>query len=130
VLHGSAVAAMPLPVEAARMAEVEAAAKAHAEAAATGELIAIHRANMVFHRAFYGLCDNPYIAESIRLHDWLSFPARAYGIADTQALDQACREHAAMVDALRACDRERLHELAVAHMDRARQLYVEKFLMR
>ena len=48
----------------------------------------------------------------------------------TQALDQACREHAAMVDALRACDRERLHELAVAHMDRARQLYVEKFLMR
>jgi len=129
VLHGAAVAAMPLPVAPDRMQEVEAAAQAHAAAAATGDLIAIHRANMAFHRAFYGLCDNPYLAESIRLHDWLSFPARAYGIADAQALDQACKEHAQMVQALHACDRARLHALAIGHMDRARQLYVEKFLM-
>ncbi|QNP58312.1 GntR family transcriptional regulator [Paenacidovorax monticola] len=130
VLHGAAVAAMPLPVALERMAAVEAAAQAHAEAAATGDLITIHRTNMAFHRLFYGLCDNPYIAESIRLHDWLSFPARAYGIADARALEQACGEHAAMVRALHACDRARLHQLALDHMDRARQLYVEKFLMR
>jgi DNA-binding GntR family transcriptional regulator len=130
VLHGAAVAAMPLPIAPERLAEVEAAAQAHQDAAATGDLISIHRTNMVFHRAFYGLCDNLYIAESIRLHDWLSFPARAYGMADRQALEQACHEHAAMVEALRLQDRERLHALALAHMHRARQLYVEKFLMR
>ncbi|WP_198969304.1 GntR family transcriptional regulator [Xylophilus sp. ASV27] len=130
VLHGAAVAAMPLPVAPERLAAVEAAAHAHAEAAATGDLITIHRTNMAFHRLFYGLSDNPYIAESIRLHDWLSFPARAYGIADAQALEQACREHAAMVAALHAGERARLHQLALDHMDRARQLYVEKFLMR
>lgn len=79
---------------------------------------------------FYGLCDNPYIAESIRLHDWLSFPARAYAIADAQALEQACKEHKAMVGALRACDRAQLIELALAHMSRARAIYAEKFLVR
>lgn len=130
VLHGAAVAAMPLPVPPERMAAVEAAAHAHAKAAATGDLINIHRTNMAFHRLFYGLCDNAYLAESIRLHDWLSFPARAYGITDASALELACDEHAAMVRALQACDREGLHALALAHMHRARQLYVEKFLMR
>lgn len=130
VLHGAAVAAMSLPLAPERMAAVEAAARAHAIAAATGDLIAIHRKNMAFHRAFYGLCDNVYIAESIRLHDWLSFPARAYGIADKQALERACAEHAEMVEALRAGLRSRLHELALQHMEPARQLYVEKFLLR
>ena len=129
VLHGAAVAAMPLPVAPERLAAVEAAAQGHAEAAGTGDLISIHRSNMTFHRQFYGLCDNPYLAESIRLHDWLSFPARAYGIADAQALEQACQEHAAMLRALRECDRARLHQLALGHMERARQLYVDKFLV-
>ncbi|MEC5214381.1 DNA-binding GntR family transcriptional regulator [Polaromonas sp. CG_9.5] len=130
VVHGAAVAAMHLPVAPDRMAAVEAAALSHAEAAASGDLIAIHRTNMAFHRLFYGLCDNPYIEESIRLHDWLSFPARAYAIADAQALAQACREHAAMVDALHACDRQQLDRLALEHMGRARAIYVEKFLVR
>ena len=102
--------------------------KAHAAAAATGDLIRIHRENMAFHRAIFGLCDNPYLAESIRLHDWLSFPARAYGAADPGALSQACAEHEAMVKALRDQDRETLLHLSVTHMERARQLYIAKFL--
>jgi DNA-binding GntR family transcriptional regulator len=129
VLHGAAVAAMCLPVAPERMAAVQAAALSHAEAAASGDLIAIHRTNMAFHRLFYGLCDNAYIAESIRLHDWLSFPARAYAMADAQALKQACTEHAAMVHALYACDRQQLDRLALEHMCRARAIYVEKFLV-
>nr|WP_276584004.1 GntR family transcriptional regulator [Pseudomonas sp. RIT-PI-AD] len=128
VLHRAAVAMMPLPVPAARLDEVAAAMRAHAEAAASGELIAIHRTNMAFHRAFYGLCDNPYLAESIRLHDWLSFPVRAYGAADAGALEQACREHAEMVEALRRGERALLERLSEAHMDRARRIYLDKFL--
>ena len=130
VLHGAAVAAMPLPIAPERLASVQASAVAHAQAAASGDLIAIHRTNMCFHRLFYGLCDNPYIAESIRLHDWLSFPARAYAIADAQALEQACTEHEAMVEALRACDRQQLDRLSLALMSRARAIYAEKFLVR
>lgn len=130
VLHAAAVAAMSLPLAPDRLAAVRAAAEAHAQAAESGELPAIHRSNMAFHRLFYGLCDNPYLAESIRLHDWLSFPARAYAMADRPALQQACSEHAAMVEALRQGDRATLHELALEHMQAARRLYAAKFLMR
>ncbi|ALM81655.1 GntR family transcriptional regulator [Bordetella sp. N] len=128
VLHRAAVAMMPMPLEGERLQALTQAMQVHADAAASGDLIAIHRSNMAFHRELYGLCDNPYLAESIRLHDWLSFPARAYGVADAGALEQACREHADMVDALRTGDRPRLDELAQRHMERARDIYVGKFL--
>ena len=130
VLHGAAVAAMALPVAPERLAAVEAAARAHADAAATGDLIAIHRSNMAFHRQFYGLCDNPYIAESIRLHDWLSFPARAYGIASAEAQRQARAEHAEMTEAAAAGDRATLADLCVRHMQNARDIYVRRFFAR
>lgn len=128
VLHRAAVSMMTLPVAPQRLEKVTAAMQAHAAAAQSGDIIQINRANMHFHRELYGLCDNPYLAESIRLHDWLSFPARAYGVADTEALEQACQEHAEMVDALRNCDRERLDHLSYGHMDRARAIYAAKFL--
>lgn len=130
VLHHAAIEMIEFPVPQDRLEAVERACAAHAAAAASGELIAIHRTNMVFHRELYGLCDNAYLAESIRLHDWLSFPVRAYGVADARALEQACREHAAMVDALRAGNRVALDALSVAHMGRARAIYEEKFLTR
>ncbi len=128
VLHHAAIDMIALPVAEDRLTQVVAAMAAHAAAAASADLIAIHRTNMVFHRVLYGLCDNPYLAESIRLHDWLSFPVRAYGVADAEALHQACREHAEMVDALRHNDRKLLDALSLAHMDRARAIYVDKFV--
>lgn len=130
VLHHTAVEMIEFPVAPHRLDAVQRACDAHAAAAASGDLIAIHRSNMAFHRELYGLCDNAYLAESIRLHDWLSFPVRAYGVADADALQQACREHAAMVDALRAGNRVALDALSVAHMGRARNIYEEKFLTR
>lgn len=130
VLHSAAVAMIALPLPAERLETVRAAQLAHAEAAASNDLIAIHRSNMAFHRELYGLCDNPYLAESIRLHDWLSFPVRAYGVADAAALDKACSEHAQMVEALAAGDRVRLDELSSAHMHKARAIYEDKFLKR
>ena len=130
VLHRAAVEAMRLPPQAQPLESVSAAAQAHAQAAQSGDLIAIHRTNMAFHRLFYGLCGNPYIAESIRLHDWLSFPARAYAIADREALERACAEHAQMVQALADADRPRLVELALGHMRPARRIYEEKYLSR
>jgi DNA-binding GntR family transcriptional regulator len=130
VLHRAAVEAIALPVAPERLQAVREAADAHALAAQSGDLIAIHRANMAFHRLFFGLCDNPYIEESIRLHDWLSFPARAYAITDQLALARACDEHAQMVAAVERCDREALVALALGHMLQARQIYEGKFLSR
>lgn len=128
VLHRAAARATPFPVPRLRLTELTQAMRAHATAARSGDLIRIHRENMRFHRLLYGLCGNPYLAESIRLHDWLSFPARAYGAADSGALAQACEEHGAMVDALHSRDRDALEDLSVQHMQRARQIYELKFL--
>lgn len=130
VLHRAAVGMFVFPVAQDRLDALLAATEAHAEAARSRDLIAIHRTNMDWHREFYGLCDNAYLAESIRLHDWLSFPARAYGVADAGALEQACEEHAAMVQAVIAHDRAQLEVLCILHMDRARSIYVEKYLLR
>jgi len=128
LLHRAAVELMPLPVPPGRLAALEAALAAHASASVSRDLVAIHTTNMAFHRLFYGLCENPYLAESIRLHDWLSFPARAYSMADQGALLQACEEHAAMVAHLKNGDREALTALALLHMQRARDIYIDKFL--
>ena len=128
VLHRAAVHAIAMPVAAEALAVVEAARARHAAAAEGRDLTAIHRTNMAFHRALYGLCGNPYLADSIRHHDWLSFPARAYGTADAGALAQACEEHRAMVAALEAGDANELERLCVAHMARAREIYAGKFL--
>ena len=130
VLHQAAVAMMPMPPSQERLALVVRAMDDHAAAARSGDLIAIHRTNMTFHRELYGLCDNPFLAESIRLHDWLSFPVRAYGVADTIALTQACQEHADMTQALRDGNRAALASLSLTHMDRARSIYEGKFLSR
>lgn len=129
VLHRAAVRAITFPVQSERLTIVERALAAHAEAAESRDLIRIHRTNMAFHRELYGLCDNPYLADSIRLHDWLSFPARAYGAADASALLLARDEHAEMVAALHRQERGSLEHLAIAHMDRARQIYASKFLL-
>ena len=128
VLHRAAAQATAMPVEPKRLAGVRRCMEEHAAAAISQDLIRIHRTNMAFHRALFALCDNSYLAESIRLHDWLSFPARAYGTADRAALTRACEEHAAMVDALARGDRSALESLVVVHMDRARQLYADKFI--
>ena len=128
VLHSAAVAMMRLPPDRAVLAALEAARQRHQAASAKGDLIAIHRTNMAFHRQLYGMCANPYLAESIRLHDWLSFPARAYSVADPDALRQACEEHSAMVEAVRQGDSVSLERLALRHMDRARRIYEGKFL--
>lgn len=128
VLHRAAVAMMRLPPSPETIDALEAARVVHESACAEGDLIAIHRGNMTFHRLLYGLCENQYLAESIRLHDWLSFPVRAYGVADARALCVACEEHAEMVEAVRSGDRAILDALSVRHMENARRIYETKFL--
>lgn len=127
VLHRAAVRRMGT-VTPERLAEVERWRARHAAAAATGDVVAVHRTNMMFHQGLFALCDNPFISNAIRLHDWLSFPIRAYGVADAEALARACAEHVEMVRLLGEGRLDRLEELAVAHMAPARRIYEGKFV--
>ena len=127
VLHRAAVRRMA-HVSEAGLAEVERWLKLHRDAAATGDVVAIHRANMMFHQALFELCDNVFIAMAIRQHDWLSFPIRAYGVADAEALAQACDEHVEMVAQLGRGELHALENLVVSHMAGARRIYEQKFV--
>jgi DNA-binding GntR family transcriptional regulator len=127
VLHRAAVRRMDRPA-AAELAKVEHWLRLHRDAATAGDVVAIHRANMMFHQALFELCDNPFMAVAIRQHDWLSFPIRAYGVMDAGALAQACDEHVAMVALLRGGSLAALEDLMVSHMARARRIYEDKFV--
>ncbi|MBB6309008.1 GntR family transcriptional regulator [Xanthobacter tagetidis] len=127
VLHRAAVERIAVP-SAEALKPVLHWLTTHAEAAGGQDLVAIHRTNMMFHDAFFALCDNPFLVTSIRQHDWLSFPIRAYGVADASALAQACAEHRTLVDLLMAGRMDELQALTISHMSRARSLYEQKFL--
>lgn len=127
VLHRAAVARITPPSTEA-LKPVLHWLEAHASASREGDLVAIHRTNMMFHDAFFALCDNPFLVASIRQHDWLSFPIRAYGVANNEALAQACVEHRTLVTLLKEGRMEELEDLTISHMARARRLYEEKFL--
>lgn len=127
VLHRAAVARISVP-SADALKPILHWLEAHASASREGDLVAIHRTNMMFHDAFFALCDNPFLVASIRQHDWLSFPIRAYGVANADALAQACVEHRTLVTLLTEGRMEELEHLTISHMARARRLYEEKFL--
>ena len=127
ILHRAAIRGIQLD-STSDIAMVERWLRIHANAAADGDLVDVHRTNMMFHNALFELCRNPFLTFAIRHHDWLSFPIRAYAVSNISALKRACDEHEKMVDFLRQGDLEALEELAVSHMDPARQIYQGKFL--
>ncbi|MCB1487381.1 MAG: GntR family transcriptional regulator [Bauldia sp.] len=127
ILHRAAVQHMSPPTEE-EAAALEAALSGHEAACETGDLVAIHQANMAFHDALFGLCANPYLAAAIRHHDWLSFPIRAYGVADAGALSRARAEHRDMVELVRASRLDELEDLVVRHMGPARDIYTARFI--
>lgn len=127
LLHRAAIHGIHQPTEP-QIANIEKWLRQHEKASASSDVVAIHRANMMFHDALFSLGGNPFITASIRHYDWVSFPIRAYGVGDSGALAQACKEHVEMVDHLKAGRMVDLENLAVAHMKRARELYEMKFL--
>ncbi|KRR15056.1 hypothetical protein CQ13_37375 [Bradyrhizobium retamae] len=126
LLHRAAIRGIRQPTDA-QIANLERWLREHAKVSASTDVVAIHRANMMFHEALFGLCGNPFITASIRQYDWVSFPIRAYGVGDRSALAQAGKEHIEMVDHLKAGRMADLENLAVTHMKRARDLYEMKF---
>lgn len=127
ILHRAAIRGIKLK-RAPDTAGVEGWLRVHAKAAADGNLVEVHRTNMMFHNALFELCCNPFLTFAIRHHDWLSFPIRAYGVSNIAALRRACQEHEKMFEFLQRGKLDALEDLTVSHMDPARQIYEDKFL--
>lgn len=124
LLQRDAAHIMPFPVPADELDAVKEVHVRHAAAVSVGaDRNLIHKLNDEFHDALFSLCRNTELCKAIRLYTEASNPIRSYGIADRDWLDQAVREHAAMIHAVEEQDRAALEALVVDHMRPTRHLW-------
>jgi DNA-binding GntR family transcriptional regulator len=115
ILQREAVMRLVFP-DAAELARIEALCTEHAAACAGCDLRVIRRVNDRFHAAIFELCPNATLAAEVARYNQMTNAIRSLGIADPDMRARAMAEHAEMVAALRARDRERLAEVCVAHI--------------
>ena len=82
--------------------------------------------NNEFHDVFFDSCGNKLLADAIRQYAWLAHAIRSYRMADPVMLQQAAREHAEIVDALAAGEREELIRLADRHIEPSKKAYLQQ----
>jgi DNA-binding GntR family transcriptional regulator len=96
----------------------------HAAAVERGDSRAAFRANMVFHTALFGACGNPHLVEIIRNLAQKAHGVRSYTAASPVHLARARDDHWAMIEALKAADREKLVQLCREHLSPSRDTYI------
>ena len=124
LLQEHAARRIPLPLDPALVATLTALHERHCAAVAAGDLRAVRLLNNQFHDTLFGACGNAYLAEAIAHYSWLAHAIRSYRIGDPVLLAQAQVEHAEMIDALTAGDRERLVRLCVEHILPSKEAYL------
>lgn len=115
---------IPLPAPAEILADLRAVQQQHAAAVDSGDARAAFRANMVFHETLFRACGNPHLVELIQALAQKVHGARSITAANPEHLQLARDEHAAMVEALAAGDRDRLIALCRQHLGPSRDAYI------
>lgn len=115
---------IPLPVSAVVLEQLRVLQQRHAAAVESGDARAAFRANMQFHETLFGACGNPPLVELIQGLAQKVHGARSITAASPQHLQLASDEHAAMVEALAAGDRDRLVALCRQHLGPSRDAYI------
>ncbi|PWJ20320.1 GntR family transcriptional regulator [Jannaschia seohaensis] len=95
---------------------IEAVRQAHARACARSDRREIHRLNDAFHAAIFNHCANRSLARDVARYARMANAVRSFGIADPTLRARALRDHAEMVEALKARDRDALAELCSTHI--------------
>jgi len=113
-----------LPASALVLEQLRALQQRHASAVEDGDARAAFRANMQFHETLFGACGNPHLVELIQGLAQKVHGARSITAASPAHLHLARDEHAAMVDALAAGDRDRLVALCRQHLGLSRDAYI------
>lgn len=122
LLQREAARILPFPVG---VDQLNALKEVHVRYAAAVEIEAdknlIRKLNDEFHDTLFALCGNTELHKTIRFYTEASNPIRSYGIADPHWLATAVQQHAAMIRAIEAQDRDALETLVVSHMQPTRQ---------
>jgi DNA-binding GntR family transcriptional regulator len=124
LLQARAARLIPLPGAPELVAALRRIHALHGQAVERRDLRAVYRLNNDFHNTLFGACGNRHLAEAIAHYAWLAHAIRSYRIADPVLLAQAREEHAAMIEALSAGDRERLARLCVEHIRPSKEAYL------
>ena len=127
ILETSAAQRIALPVQAEQLAELFEIQKAHDAAAQAGDLRAMFRSNMAFHRALFALSDNLVLTEAIREYERRTHAIRSASLLFPHYLEKARTEHHAMLEALAGQDRLKLVDLCREHLVPARDAYLEAY---
>ncbi len=130
ILETSAAQRISLPVPEERLAELRKIQQAHDAAAAAGDMRAVFRSNMAFHRTFFALSDNRALTEAIREYERRTHAIRSASLMFPQYVEKARVEHHRMLEALAARDLATLVELCRSHLVPARDAYIEAYQRR
>ncbi len=123
VLQAEAARRIPLPVSKDLIEKLEAVHQEHGAAIEAQQPQRVCSINNTFHRLMFAASGNRYLAEQIE-RMWIeTLGIRCYAIGDPQMVARSHEEHGAMLDALRAGDRERLVHLVVEHIWPALEAY-------
>jgi len=125
LLESDAAGRILFPVEAPKLAELEAIQARHDVAAIAGDLRAVFRVNMAFHRAFFALSGNQVLVDAIHEYERRTHAIRSVSIVFPQYLQKARAEHHQMIDALLRSDREHLIQLCREHLVPSRDAYLD-----
>jgi DNA-binding GntR family transcriptional regulator len=115
---------IPLPAPASILEHLRALQQQHAAAVESADARAAFRANMQFHETLFRACGNPHLVELIQGLAQKVHGARSITAASPEHLRLARDEHAAMVEALAAGDRDRLVALCRKHLGPSRDAYI------
>jgi DNA-binding GntR family transcriptional regulator len=129
-LEVMAVRILPLPVPDADLARLEAIQHGHGKAVDAGDLLAVFHSNVQFHRALFGLCGNTSLIGTIEYLAQKVSGIRSYAHAKPEALDDARRDHIAMIKALRNSRRDDLIKLTRRHLRPAVRAYIDAYRRR
>ncbi len=88
-----------------------------------GDLRTVFRENLLFHRAFFALCENTPLVELIDQMALRTHAIRSYSIGDPVLLKLVRDQHQLMIDLLETQDRRSLIDVVVQHIQPAKDAY-------
>ncbi|HEY4541480.1 MAG TPA: GntR family transcriptional regulator [Noviherbaspirillum sp.] len=130
ILETNCARQIPLPVPPEKLAELETIQRQHDAAVAASDLRTAFRVNIAFHKALFALSDNAALTEMIEVAAQRAHTIRSQSMVFPHFLEKARLDHWGMIEALRACDQEKLVALCRDHLLPSRDAYIEQEMRR
>ncbi len=118
ILEASAARLAAVRITPAALARMEALLDAQGQLVTRADLIGYSRSDFEFHAVVYEACGNPYLREML---ERIKAKMRPIGLHIEKILDELYRDHALLLEALRAHDPERAEIAFRAHNQRVIQ---------